>query len=285
VKLTNLNKLIEENQRLKGRWEISPNHEIRYKSRDLDEEITFRGSLIAAEPDALVVSFAQSQRDQKVERRLARLARGWRLDSKNRIVFEVEKEGGKKDALTFQGGWQIGKSNEIIYTYEQRDLRSKQQITRKLVFKGSWDISDDHRLTYWLSADSDSAFRFRGTFQTKSILAKKGEIRYQAGVEVNGKHKIQEIILFGKWKLSRNLELSFEIEYQDGQKKAITFGGEYALSKDSRIAVSLKSREGDPLGIEVILTKDFFGKDGQTFVRLVKSVQEQRTEAGVMLRW
>ncbi len=285
MKLTNLNKLIEENQHLKGRWELSPTHEIRYKSHDLDEEIAFRGSIVAAEPDALVVSFAQGQINQKVTKRLAKLAGAWRLDSKNRIVFEVEKEGGKKDVLTFQGAWQVGKSNEIIYTYDQRDLRSKQKITRKLVFTGFWDISEDNRLTYWLSADSDSAFRFRGAFQTKSIFAKKGEIRYQAGIEVNGKHKIQEIILFGKWKLSRDLELSFEIEYEEGRRKTIVFGGEYALSKDSQIAVNLKSREGEPLGVEVILTKDVFGKDGQAFIRLQKSVEESRAEAGVSFKW
>ncbi|MGH7890519.1 MAG: hypothetical protein ACRENF_08220, partial [Thermodesulfobacteriota bacterium] len=135
------------------------------------------------------------------------------------------------------------------------------------------------------SGDSNSAFRFRGAFQTKSIIAKKGEIRYQAGVEIGGKQKIQTIALFGKWKLSRSLELAFEIEYEDGQRKAITFGGEYHLDGGRQIIVNLKSKEGDPLGIEVILTKDIFGKDGQAFLRLAKSLEESRVEAGVNFRW
>ena len=285
MKLTNLNKLIEENQNLKGRWELSPNHEIRYKSLDLDEEIAFRGSLVSAEPDALVVSFTQSQKDQKVVRRLARLTGAWRLDSQNRIVFEAQKEGGKKDALTFKGAWEIGKNHEVIYTYGELDTRSGIKERHKLIFRGYWDISQDHRLTYFVGGSSYSFFRFRGTFQTKSIYAKDGEIRYQVGIELQGRKRLETIILFGKWKLSHKLDLSFEIEYEDGKKKAILFGGGYALTKDSQIIINLKSQEGDPLGIELILTKDFFGRDGQAFIRLQKSVKEERAETGVMLRW
>jgi len=285
MKLTRLGQLLDNMEGTKGHWELTPNHEIQYKSDKKDEEFKFKGSLIAAEPDALVISVTERQSDQKVVTRIAKLQGAWRLDPKNRIVFEVEKEGGKKDVLTFKGTWHIGKNNEIIYTFEQFDLKGRTKKTQELIFTGYWDISDKHRLTYWLSGDSDSAFRFRGAFQTKSILAKKGEIRYQVGVEVNGRHTAQDITLFGKWKYSRDLSLSFEIEYEDGKKKAITFGGEYALNGNHSIIVNLKTEEGKPLGIELILTKDFFGRDGQAFVRLAKSLEESRIEAGMRFRW
>ncbi len=289
MKLTKLNDLIENSEVVKGEWEITPNHEIRYRSDKEGEEFKFKGSLVAAEPDALVVSVTEKQSDQKIVTSIAKLTGAWRLDPKNRIVFEVEREAGKKDTLTFKGAWQVGKSNQLIYTYQQTDLKRKRktlrQTTRELTFTGFWDISDENRLTYWLSADSSSAFRFRGAFQTKSVLAKKNEIRYQAGVEVSGRHKIQNIILFGKWKVSRSLELSFEIKYEDELKKTITFGGEYALSGKSRIAVNLKNQAGEPLGVELILTKDIFGKDGQAFIRLQKSLEESRIEAGASFKW
>lgn len=289
MRLTKLDDLIERSTSAKGRWELTPDHEVQYKSQGKDEEFKFKGSIIAAEPDALVVSVTERQSDQKIVTSIAKLTGAWRLDPKNRIVFEVEREDGKKDALTFKGAWQVGESNQLIYTYQQTDLKRKRKtirkITRELTFTGFWDISDDNRLTYWLSADSNSAFRFRGTFQTRSILAKKGELRYQAGVEVNGRHKIQNIILFGKWKVSKSLELSFEIGYEDERKKTIAFGGEYAISGDSRIAVNLKNRAGEPLGIELILTRDIFGKDGQAFMRLEKSLEESGVEAGMRFRW
>jgi hypothetical protein len=284
MKISRLNDLIEGGHKIKGRWELSPNHEIQYKSAGKDEEFKFRGSLIAAEPRALVVAFTEKQADQKIVTRIVKLSGNWRLDSMNRIIFEMEREGGRRDVLVFKAGWKIGESNEIVYTYEVRDLRRKRGIIRQLVFEGFWDISEDHRLAYRLSGDSDSVFRFRGAFQTKSILAKKGEIRYQAGAEVRGGREPREIVLFGKWKFSRDLGLSFEIEYEHGRKKAIRFGGEYSVGKQSQIAVNLKTRSGDPLGVEVLFTRSFFGKDGQAFARLTRSVEESRVEAGLRFR-
>ncbi len=285
MRITKLDDLIERSASVKGRWEITPNHEVQYRSQGKEEEFKFKGSIIAAEPDALIVSITEKQSDQKIVTSLGKLQGSWKLDSKNRIVFEVEKEKGKKDSLTFKGGWRINDSNELVYTYQQTDLKRKRRITRELAFHGFWDISDQHRLTYWLGGDSDSAFRFRGAFQTRSILAKQGALRYQAGIEINGRHKIQTIALFGKWKMSHNLELSFEVEYADGVRKAITFGGEYALSDDSRITVNLKTEQGEPLGIELVLTKDIFGKDGQAFMRLERFLEESGVEAGMRFRW
>ena len=285
MRLTKLDDLIEINPSAKGRWELTPNHEVQYKSHGKDEEFKFKGSIIAAEPDALIVSVTEKQSNQKIVTSLGKLQGSWKLNSKNRIVFEIEKEKGKKDSLTFKGGWRINDSNEIVYTYRRTDLKPKRRITRELVFHGFWDISDHHRLTYLLGGDSDSVFRFRGAFQTKSILAKRGELRYQAGIEINGKHKIQTIALFGKWKVSHDLELSFEVEYADGARKTITFGGEYALSDDSRITANLKTEQGKPLGIELIFTKDLFKKDGQAFIRLQKSLEESRGEAGMRFMW
>jgi hypothetical protein len=270
---------------IRARWELGPNHEIRYRSDKKDEQFTFKSSILAAESEALVLSLTEKQSDQKTVTRIVRLAGAWRLDPKNRIVFEAEKKGGQTGTLIFTGTWQVGQGQEVLYTYDTTDLKTKKKTFRTLAFSGYWDISKDRRLVYRLSGDTGSSFAFRGAFQTKSILAKKGEIRYQAGAEVNGKHRIKEIVLFGKWKFSRDFGLSFEIEYEGGRRKAIRFGGEYTLGKDSRIAASLKSREGDPLGIEVIFTKDFFGKDGRAFVRLRRSVEESAAEAGLHFKW
>jgi hypothetical protein len=49
--------------------------------------------------------------------------------------------------------------------------------------------------------------------------------------------------------------------------------------------VSLKSQDGKPLGVEVLFTKDFFGKDGQAFIRFQKSIEESRIEVGGRIKW
>ena len=285
MKLTKLNDLIEGGRGKKGRWELTSNHEVVYKSEGLDEEIRFMGSLIAAEPDALVLAVTERQSDQKVVTGLTKLSGAWKANARNQLLFEVEKEGGKKDVLTFRSGWKLDDRNRIVYSYEQTSLKKKQGLLREILFDGHWDLSEKNRLVYLVGGNSDSAFRFRGAFQTRSVFAKKGEIRYQLGAEINGRYKPREIILFGKWKVSRDLGLSFEIDEGRDKKRSLSFGGEVNLNGGKQISVELKSRKGEPLGFEVIFTKDFAGRDGQAFLRLRKSLEESSVEGGVKIRF
>ena len=285
MRLTSLNELEENGRVVKGRWEIGPGHEIQYRSEGKDEEIRLKASILATEPGALVIALTERQADQRVVAQTARLTGTWHLNAKNRVVFEVERRKGSPDTLSFRGAWRVGLSNEFIYSYEEISLKTKKKIERELVFSGFWELSDRNRLAYRLAADPDSAFRVRGAFQTQSLLAKKGEIRYQAGVEVNGRHKAQTLVLFGKWKLSRSLELLFEMEYAGGGKHTIVFGGEFALGPSSRVSARLAGGEGKPLGVELVLTKEFLKKDGVAFLRLARSLEDSRVEAGVRFKW
>ena len=285
MRLTKLNELIEDRKTLKGRWEIGRNSEVQYRSFEKDEEIKVKGSLVAAEPEALVISVTDRQKDQKTVTSLWKLSGRWRANSKNQLVFEAAKENGKNDVLTFTGGWYLGEFQELLCTYEVHDLKTKRTELKLLVFRGVWNLTDKNYLTYSLGGRSDSSLRFRGAFQTRSILAKKGEIRYQVGVEVSGKRQVREVMLFGKWKYSNKTGLLFEMEYEEGQKKAIAFGGVYRFTRDNAMEVQLKSSRGRPMGVSVLLTRDVFGKDGQAFLRLEKSPEESRIEAGFRARW
>lgn len=242
----------------------------------------FETSLIDAKAGALIVSFAQKQEDGSVVTSLAQLKGKWQANAKNEIQFLVEGQSGKKKALTFTGSWSIGENNEIIYEYGSR------QNLQTLTFKGYWDILDGKRLTYLIEGNSKSAFRFRGAFQTQSILAKEGELRYQIGVEAGRKLRrksfVKTIVLFGKWKLSDKFGLSFEIEYENGARE-IRFGAEYSLSPASEITAGLISPEGKPLGIEVVFTQTFPKTQAQAFLKLRKSLQENAIEGGIVIPW
>jgi hypothetical protein len=294
-----LNDLERKGKRIKGRWKLDDRHRLTYESEDSKlegkrtEEYELETSLVAAESEALVVSVTQKQENGNVVTSLARLTGTWRANEKNELEFEVERQSGKNDALTFTGSWKVGKNHEIIYGYRVRSGKKSSKL-QTLTFKGYWDLTEKSRLTYLIEGDTESAFRFRGTFQTPGILAKEGELRYQLGVEVEGKLRTtaksragsrKTITLFGKWKLSTTLELSFEIEYAGGEKREIRFGAEYALTKDLRVAAKLIDKSGDPLGIEVILTKDFLKTHAQAFVRLRKTLRESAVEAGVSIPW
>ena len=109
--------------------------------------------------------------------------------------------------------------------------------------------------------------------------------RVQLGAEAQGKRgKFRTVTLFGKWKLSDELELVFEMECA-GEKREIRFRAEYALTEDLTITANLTSKEGDPLGIEVILSKDFLKSHAQAFVRLKKTLAESAVETGVTIPW
>ena len=213
MKLTRLNELIEDGKKVKGRWVLTPGHELQYKSEGKNEEIKLKGSLVAAEPDALIFSVTERQNDQRIVTSLVKLSGEWKLNPENQILFEVEKETGRNDTLTLTGGWKVGESHELVYRWEETRLKTKKRQIRTLVFRGFWELSEKNRLTYYLGADSGSALKVRGAFQTHSILAKDGEIRYQIGVEAAARKNAQVIVLFGKWKISRDLGLLFEIEY------------------------------------------------------------------------
>jgi hypothetical protein len=282
---------------------------------------------------------------------LIRLSGKWELDEKNRITFTLGTratlarqsiDGGVHGpsksrgpcVLTFQGAWEVNEHHEVVYTFTmpqwpgtassgtRRSRTSREtRIKQELVFKGTWDLSDKNCLTYLVGVDSDSAFRFRGTFEgstqlqqsgtdsartrssrpIRSILAKKGEIRYQVGVEYKTsrgarKRQKQTITLFGKWKFSDDLALSFEIEYAEGRRSEMRVGIELNLRTTGHepwatnlfpdtISLNLVSRTGDPLGLELVLTKDFYDGDVQLFARFLRSAEETRGEFGVKILW
>ncbi len=276
---------MKKNGRLvKGRWELGPGHTLAYR-RDEDaklEALEFQTSLIAADPDALVLAVSEKQKNGKRVTRTARLGGSWRLNEKKQIEFEIERESGANDVLTFQGAWKVGASNEIIYAWRKR----KGTGLSTLIFKGFWGLSEDHRLTYTLEGASGETFRLSGAFQTKSILAKKGEIRYQLGASLEGRFgKSRTLTLFGKWKFSDRLGLVFEVESGKRKKSVLRFGAEYEFTKDMTCSAQLTGRSGEPLGVELIFTRDFWKGNAQAFVRLKKSLAESAVEGGVTIPW
>ena len=308
--------LQREIETLKGKWKLSPNHELTYKTRSKgkgprSQQATLKASIVAAEPEALVIAVTTKQDSHRTVTGSVKLSGKWQLDSKNRITFFVKRGSRKQDKLTFQGMWEVNKRNEIVYTYTSpqwpgtASSRARRSGASRLTFRGKWDISGKHCLTYALAGSSRSIFRVRGTFQTKNIIAKKGEIRYQAGIEYktnrgNLKRIKRTITLFGKWKLSRNFTLTFEIQYAGHRKSQLRFGTQlrrpgfrsnHPLLKPGlrrvlpdTISVDLIAKNGRPLGIEVVLTKEFF-KNAQGFARFLRSAKETKGELGITIPW
>lgn len=284
-KTVRLNKLLEGRESVKGRWAFGKHHEVEYRADGGDEEVRLKAAIVDVEPGALILSFIENRSLRRTTARILKLTGRWQVNPANQITFEVERQNADYDVLTFRGRWQAGKSQELVYSYRQTALKTKTKVLKTLVFKGYWDLSEENRLTYLIGGDSESSLRFRGALQTKSILAKDGRIRYQAGVELAGCNRVQEIILFGKWKVSRQFALSFEMEYGAGQKRAIRFGGEWNLDERNQLRIQLMTTGGEPIGAELVFTREFMKGEGGLFLRLAKSLEDSRLEAGVRMPW
>ena len=285
MRLTSLNQLILGNKAIDGVWKLTPRHELRYVRSGPEEEVVLTGDLVAAEETGLVIQVEERRADGEMVSRTMTLRGRWEADAKNRLNFLVERRSRQRDRLTFSGGWEIGENHELLYRFEQIQLKTKEQQVHTLTFRGIWDLDEDHRLTYVLDRDSGSVFRFRGTFQTPTVLAKEGAVRYQIGVEVQGRKRLQAVTLFGKWKLSRDFSIDFEIPYADGSVRPITFGATYSLNAKNSIQAQLTTQEGKPLGLEVIFTREFLKDSGEAFLRLRRSLEESTVEGGLRFRW
>lgn len=286
MRINRLNQLIENGTAVQGRWEWSPQNEVVYRSFEGGvEEVRIKAELIAAEAGMLVLAVSQSKTRRRIETSLLKLSGVWRANLKNQLTFEIERGFGSRDVLILRGAWKINETHDLVYAWEQTRLKTKTKNVREIVIRGHWDIAEKDRLTYYVGGDMSQALRFRGAFQSRSLLAKTGEIRYQLGMEARGRTRIQTLVFFGAWKFSRALELFFEMEYARGVRRKIFFGGAVLLRPDSKIEILLTAQSGEPLGIELVFTRDFFKGSAQLFVRLEKKAEESAAEAGMTLKW
>jgi hypothetical protein len=286
LRVNELNELIIDAETIRGRWHLEDGREITYRVRREDdgtETIRVSGILVAAEAGGLLISLTQERTRGALSAGLIKLTGHWRADENNRILFDVAGHYGRSGSLILTGEWEIGPSHEIVYSYARAKAGAEE--IQKLVFKGIWDIDDGRCITYRLEGSTDCVLKFRGTFQTRSILAKEGALRYQIGIEIEGRPEIRTLALFGKWKLSRTLEIFFEMEYAGGRKQTIVFGGVYSPSPDFGISVMLKTRSGESLGVEVVLTEEVFDGRGEMFLRLRHSAGETALETGMKFLW
>jgi len=285
LRLDRLNRLVRDGRALEGRWKLTPRHELQYRRAGAGEELVASGELVSAEPLGLTFRFEKESREEDTRRRELQLKGRWQADARNRLSFLVEREQGKTDTLTLEGGWEVGPGNEIQYRFERTQLKRSARSLHRLRFEGTWEVGEDRRLAYVLEAGSNSAFRFRGAFQTDSIRRKEGALRYQVGAEAEGREGLQTITLFGKWKLSRDLSLEFEVPYSGGLRRTIKFGAVYAWDSRTSVSARLAAPGGGPLGMELSLHREFLQGRGETFVRLRRSLEETAAEAGARVRW
>ena len=274
---------------LKGEWSLTDDHKLRvtmdkWSRETFGDQIILQGEILDVNENSLLFAITTTSKENTQSTYVLNLAGSWRADDNNRLSFRVTKEAGKYDILTFNGVWEIDENHQIIYQYESAKLIRKKGKTHTLTFKGHWAIKDKFRLSYILSADTDSTF----DFETAAGLFKENYIRYEVGIGLTNRTMpvMRTVTLYGKWNLKKDTGLVFEVEYADGRTQAIVFGADARLTDKDTISFRLKDEiENKDIGIDLELSRKILKGDGEAFLRALASRQELAIYAGAAWQW
>jgi len=274
--------------KLKGDWSLTKNHQLcltldKWQRYTFGDQLRLQGEIVDVRKNSLLFAMKTRAKDNTTLIYALELGGSWQANARNRLAFRVNKGQDEYDILTFEGAWQIDKNYQLIYRYEKKNLLRKTKKTHTLAFKGHWDIQDKYRLSYVIDKSSGSVFNFKtglGIFKDKYIKYELG-----AGLSRKGEPVERSIIFFGKWKIKKSAGLVFEIEQDNGKIQEIAFGAEARLTDRDTVLFKLRNNLNQRIGAELELSRDIFNKDGQVFLRLLKSRQEKTILIGTGLRW
>ena len=108
-------------------------------------------------------------------------------------------------------------------------------------------------------------------------------LEYEIGIGARPSKKT--ITLFGRWKVSKKMGLLFEMPYEEGEIRSVTFGGWGKLGSNYNLEIRLENKLGEDLGINVKLSRRILKSQGEAFIRALNSQEEVSIVAGAGFRW
>jgi len=272
-----------------GDWQLTADHEVKYRPESKNPFVDLSRiscRLINVEPNNLVISLNSHDENGLSHIQLLKLSGQWHADEYNRLCFDITRKISP-NTLVFNGSWQIDDNQQITYKYEHADRKRKDKSLSILTFTGFWELSAANRLTYILSKDSNSRFDFRAQIETPNIYPSKGQIKYRLGTGIRKGKKGQPgkvITLYGTWKFSRDLGLTFTMDYGNGKIYSQEFSVDYNFDSANKITCVLRNNAGKRLGVTLTFTHKFLKQmDAEVFIRLKRSQRDSAIEAGVKI--
>ena len=274
--------------KLQGKWSLSEDHNLcltlnKLGRQTLGDKLTLQADIIDTAKNSLVFALTTTTKGNTQSIYILKLKGAWQADKHNRLTFRIQREQGSHDILTFRGAWEINKQHQIIYKYEKAQLIRKRKKIHTLIFQGYWNIKEKGRVSYVLDQQSNSVF----VFKTSIGIFKDKYIKYEVGIGVSRKPKPikRVLILFGKWKIKKDVGLIFEVEYTNKKIHAITFGAEAKLTAKDSISFKLKNEKNKNISAQLQLSHKILKGDGLSFLRFLKSEEESTVMIGAGLRW
>jgi len=166
-----------------------------------------------------------------------------------------------------------------------KSFRKKTRIINSLVFQGRWSLDSSNVLTYIFEHSAKSRFDFRAQLESPNLYPKEGVIKYRLGIGLKKLARADKIIyLYGEWKFSRKLGLSFQMDYGEGKINQMRFTADVHLTKKNEFTFSLLNKMNEPLGINIIFTHKFMKQlDADAFLRIKRLQDELGVETGVRI--
>jgi hypothetical protein len=275
--------------KLKGKWGLTENHDLSLtldkKGREtLGDKITFKGEILDVKKNSLLFAVTTKTKQNTRLTYVLELGGTWKADKYNRLAFHIKKEKGLHDILTFRSAWDINKSHYLIYQYEKAHLLRKKKKLHTLTFKGHWNVTNKSRISYEFSGRSDSAFNFKA----KAGVFSGNQIKYELGIGISSRAKpVKRIVTFsGKWKIVKNLGLTFEVKYSDKKPYSMVFGADASLTDKDTISFRLRNDIlNKNIGAELELSRKLIKGDGEAFLKLLKSNQETAVYLGMGVKF
>jgi hypothetical protein len=244
----------------KNKWRLNSRNELELtvtESRGLGsvEALSMKGEIDGIEPHGITALITSKKVGGVEVTRIVKLNGKWQADDRKRLSFAVSKEGGKEDILIFDGKWDIGKDNEIVYRYRKTALKKRDRIERSLVFRGAWRINGTDRISYLLDSSGESGFVFKAQLDKAGIEGKLGALKYKVGIGVSRyKRPVERVVkILGavRWDMTKRYALEFDVTGAGGRKPGMT----------------------------LTLSRKLLG--GEAFLRLKKLAGEKKAEVGV----
>ncbi len=272
--------------KLEGKWALGKDHNLclelnKWGRETLGDKLTLQGEIIDTSQNSIAVSLTTHTKENTESIYILQLKGAWQADENNRLTFRVQKEQGSEDILTFRGAWEINNQHQIIYQYEKAQLITKKKQIHTLIFQGYWDIKDKGRISYVLDARSDSVFEFKAS----AGIFKDKYIKYELGIGIGRSQEKRILTLAGQWKIKKNIGLTFEVEYENKEIYAITFGAEAKLTAKDKISFELKDKKNTGISAQLELSRETLGGDGVAFLRFLKSKDEAAVYVGAGFSW
>nr|MBU1328118.1 hypothetical protein [Candidatus Omnitrophota bacterium] len=236
-----------------GKYSLDKKHKLvftlnKWNNQCEGNRLTLKAKIIDAKSNEVAFLINSKASESKGLSYIMKLYGSWQADKHNRLTFGIERDRGDADSLVLSGAWEINKNNEMVYRYGKEP--------KVIAFRGSWDISDKHRISYVLDKKINSGFNFKSSLGTMVLKGKEKSLAFDVGIGISKAKKLKrKIILSGRWKIARDKELILE---------------------------TADIKKG---GVRLKLTKEMFDRQGMAYIESIVKEKERYIGGGVAFKW